>query len=43
VPEMNYAGQLAGEVARVLPGARIKRVFSFNGQPLTPADILAEI
>ena len=43
VPEMNYAGQLAGEVARVLPEIKIDRVRSFNGQMITPADILVSL
>ena len=44
VPEMNYSGQLAGEVQRVLgPGKDIRRVNSYNGQIITPKDILAAI
>ncbi|MHC1727908.1 MAG: 2-oxoacid:acceptor oxidoreductase subunit alpha [Syntrophobacteraceae bacterium] len=44
VPEMNYSGQLAGEVQRVLgPGKEMRRVNSYNGQIITPADILAAI
>jgi 2-oxoglutarate ferredoxin oxidoreductase subunit alpha len=41
VPEMNYSGQLAGEVQRVLgPDRDMRRVNSFNGQVITPKDIL---
>lgn len=41
VPEMNYSGQVAGEVQRVLgPGTDIRRVNSFNGRIITPQDIL---
>lgn len=41
VPEMNYAGQAAGEVRRVLgPESDIRGVNSFNGQILWPEDIL---
>lgn len=44
VPEMNYSGQVAGEVQRVLgPGTDIRRVNSFNGQIITPQDILKAI
>ncbi len=44
VPEMNYAGQAAGEVRRVLgPERDIKGVNSFNGQIIRPRDILAMI
>lgn len=44
VPEMNYSGQLAGEVQRVLgPGGQIRRVNSYNGSIITPADILKAI
>lgn len=44
VPEMNYGGQLAGEVQRVLgPDKDIRRVNSYNGQVMTPAEILAAI
>ena len=42
VPEMNYIGQVAGEVQRVLgPGADIRRVNKYNGQVITPQEILA--
>ena len=42
VPEMNYSGQLAGEVRRVLgPGKEIRRVNRYDGQIITPGDILA--
>lgn len=41
VPEMNYSGQLAGEVQRVLgPAKDMRRVNRFNGQTITPQDIL---
>ncbi|MHB8916384.1 MAG: 2-oxoacid:acceptor oxidoreductase subunit alpha [Desulfocucumaceae bacterium] len=44
VPEMNYSGQLAGEVQRVLgPGKEIRRVNSYNGQIITPGEIMAAI
>ncbi len=42
VPELNYAGQLAGEVQRVLgPDKDFRRVNKYNGQIITPQDILA--
>jgi len=41
VPEMNYSGQIAGEVQKVLGnGADIRRVNSYNGEIITPQDIL---
>jgi 2-oxoglutarate ferredoxin oxidoreductase subunit alpha len=41
VPEMNYGGQIAGEVQKVLgSGADIRRVNSYNGEIITPQDIL---
>ncbi|HUW64928.1 MAG TPA: 2-oxoacid:acceptor oxidoreductase subunit alpha [Spirochaetia bacterium] len=41
VPEMNYGGQVAGEVRRVLgPDKDIRRVNKYNGQIITPRDIL---
>ncbi|WP_027365365.1 2-oxoacid:acceptor oxidoreductase subunit alpha [Desulfotruncus alcoholivorax] len=44
VPEMNYSGQVAGEVRRVLgPDPDIKQVNKFNGQIITPQDILKAI
>lgn len=44
VPEMNYSGQVAGEVQRVLgSGSDIRRVNSYNGQIITPQDILKMI
>jgi 2-oxoglutarate/2-oxoacid ferredoxin oxidoreductase subunit alpha len=44
VTEMNYSGQMAGEVQRVLgSGADIRRVNSYNGQIITPQKILAAI
>ncbi|MDZ4163573.1 MAG: 2-oxoacid:acceptor oxidoreductase subunit alpha [Smithellaceae bacterium] len=44
VPEMNYAGQLAGEVRRVL-GAQVdlRQVNKYNGEVITPQEILAAI
>jgi 2-oxoglutarate ferredoxin oxidoreductase subunit alpha len=42
VPEMNYHGQIAGEVKRVLgAGADVRRVNRFNGEIVSPRDILA--
>jgi 2-oxoglutarate ferredoxin oxidoreductase subunit alpha len=44
VPEMNYSGQLAGEVRKVLgPAADIRRVNRYNGTIITPAEILDAI
>lgn len=44
VPEMNYSGQVAGEVQRVLGAeAVIKRVNRYNGELITPQDILEVI
>ena len=44
VPEMNYSGQIAGEVQRVLgSGVEIRRVNSYNGQIIAPRDILKAI
>ena len=44
VPEMNYSGQIAGEVRRVLGcGSEIRRVNSYNGEIITPQDILKEM
>jgi len=41
VPEMNYSGQLAGEVRKVLgPGVDIRRVNRWNGTIIGPQDIL---
>ena len=41
VPEMNYSGQLAGEVRKVLGSAMdIRSVNRFNGTIITPQDIL---
>jgi 2-oxoglutarate ferredoxin oxidoreductase subunit alpha len=41
VPEMNYGGQIAGEVQKVLgSGADIRRINSYNGEIITPQDIL---
>ena len=44
VTEMNYSGQVAGEVRKVLgSGADLRRVNSFNGDIITPQDILKVI
>ena len=44
VTEMNYDGQMAGEVRKVLgSGTDIRRVNKFNGQIITPRDILEVI
>jgi len=44
VPEMNYSGQVAGEVGRVLgSGTDIRRVNSYNGEIISPQDILRAI
>jgi 2-oxoglutarate ferredoxin oxidoreductase subunit alpha len=44
VTEMNYSGQVAGEVRKVLgSGADLRRVNSFNGEIITPQDILKVI
>lgn len=44
VPEMNYSGQVAGEVQRVLgPNIEIRRVNRYNGTIITPQDILKAI
>jgi 2-oxoglutarate ferredoxin oxidoreductase subunit alpha len=41
VTEMNYGGQIAGEVQKVLgPRADIRRVNRYNGEIITPQDIL---
>lgn len=41
VPELNYAGQIADEVTRVLgPSADIRRVNKYNGQVITPQEIV---
>jgi 2-oxoglutarate ferredoxin oxidoreductase subunit alpha len=41
VVEMNYSGQLAGEVRKLVgDSVKLVRVNSFNGQIITPADIL---
>lgn len=42
VPEMNYSGQMAGEVRKILgPAADIRRVNRYNGTIITPEQILA--
>lgn len=44
VTEMNYSGQVAGEVRKALgSGADIRRVNSYNGEVITPGDILKVI
>ena len=44
VTEMNYSGQMAGEVQKVLgSGADIRKVNSYNGEIITPQDILKAI
>jgi 2-oxoglutarate ferredoxin oxidoreductase subunit alpha len=44
VTEMNYSGQVAGEVRQVLgSGADIRKVNSYNGQIITPQKILKAI
>ncbi len=44
VPEMNYSGQVAGEVQKALgAGADIRRVNKYNGTIITPQDILDTI
>jgi 2-oxoglutarate ferredoxin oxidoreductase subunit alpha len=41
IPEMNYSGQIAGEVRKVLgASADIRQVNSYNGEVITPRDIL---
>ena len=41
VVEMNYAGQVAGEVQKVIgPDVELKRVYKYNGQNISPRDIL---
>ena len=41
VPEMNYDGQIAGEVRKALgAGADIRRVNRYNGTIITPGDIV---
>ena len=42
VVEMNYSGQIAGEVERVLDSRdRLKRVNKYNGEIIRPQDVLA--
>ena len=44
VPEMNYSGQVAGEVQKALgAGADLRRVNRYNGTIITPQDILDAI
>lgn len=41
VPEMNYSGQVAGEVRKALgAGADLRRVNRYNGTIITPQDIV---
>lgn len=41
VPEMNYSGQVAGEVQKaILSDVELKKVNKYNGQVITPQDIL---
>ena len=41
VAEMNYSGQVASEVQRVLgPAADLRQVNKYNGQAITPGEIL---
>jgi 2-oxoglutarate ferredoxin oxidoreductase subunit alpha len=41
VPEMNYSGQVAGEVRKVLgAGIELRRVNRYNGTIITPQDII---
>ena len=44
VTEMNYSGQMAGEVQKVLGSeADIRKVNKFNGQIITPQEILDSV
>jgi 2-oxoglutarate ferredoxin oxidoreductase subunit alpha len=44
VAEMNYDGQLAGEVTKALgPGINLKKINSYNGEIITPSHILKEL
>ncbi|MBW6484812.1 MAG: 2-oxoacid:acceptor oxidoreductase subunit alpha [Syntrophobacterales bacterium] len=44
VPEMNYSGQMAGEVQRFLGrGSDLRKVNSYNGEVITPQDIMKAI
>ena len=44
VSEMNYVGQVAGEIEKILPqGLDLVRVNKYNGQIITPQEILAGI
>jgi len=44
VTEMNYSGQVAGEVQKVLgSGTDIRRVNSYNGRIITPQDIVKAV
>ncbi len=41
VPEMNYSGQVAGEIRKLLGiDADMRRVNSYNGEVITPEDIM---
>jgi 2-oxoglutarate ferredoxin oxidoreductase subunit alpha len=44
VVEMNYAGQVAGEVQKVIGShVELKRFKKYNGQNISPKDILAAL
>lgn len=43
VPEMNYAGQLAGEIRKILDGRTLEQVNSYNGSIIFPAAIAARL
>jgi 2-oxoglutarate ferredoxin oxidoreductase subunit alpha len=44
VVEMNYAGQVAGEVQKVIGShVELKRFNKYNGQNISPRDILAAL
>lgn len=44
VPEMNYSGQLAGEITKLFGSAiNVKKVNSFNGGMITPTHVLKAI
>jgi 2-oxoglutarate ferredoxin oxidoreductase subunit alpha len=44
VPEMNYAGQIAGEVRKtVAPEMDLRQVNRYNGTIISPQDILAAV
>jgi 2-oxoglutarate ferredoxin oxidoreductase subunit alpha len=44
VVEMNYAGQVAGEVQKVIgPNVELKRCNKYNGENISPRDILESL